>query len=56
MDESFLEEGTDSWPCILITSGNIQSNLLPVYFRKWYGVQLLERKQRCYCYVGNSNH
>lgn len=56
MDESFLGEGTDSRPCILITSGNIQSNPLPEYFLNWCGVQLLARNQPHYCHVGNSNH
>lgn len=55
MDESFLGEGTDSRLCILITTGNIQSNLLPVYFLNWCSVQLLARNQPHYCRVGNCN-
>lgn len=56
MDESFFGEGTDSWPCILITSGNFQSNLVPVYFLNSCGVRLLARNQPHYCSGGNCNH
>ena len=56
MVESFLEEETDSSLCILITTGNIESNLLPVYFLNRRGIQLLARNQPHYCHMGNADN